>query len=721
MRFFDRHKCIAATVLLLCLAAVIIPALYILYKHPATPPHVTAGNQPGTGALAPAVAAIQSPADDAEDALVILVKQAGAAQPSLIPVEKDLLTEFAREQNLKPVWKTFNNTEELFSYMDRIRGDLIIADYEDSRIELGEPVEYSFPWGFSSQQVVVRSDSDRLKDIRDLVTRQVAAKKSSPAWPELKSMLEGNPGMDLLALPEHMDTETVLSGVSTGLYDVAVLDNFTLEQTMPRFLDLEIAFNLGGEKALSWAVRSTSGDLHLSLNRFLYRNHLKLNVSQFYREDLPDLKRRKLLRLITYQDPINYSLHNGKLQGFEYEMLERFAKSNRMRLEVEIADSHQEMIDMLISGRGDIVAASLPRESVTDTTQGIVHTRHYAYSTPVVIGRSLDYPLLDARDLEGRRVVLPATSPFHSTLQHIRDSGIDFEIVVAPPELNTAAILFQVSRGEVDLTVIGSQQINSEFAGHLNLKSHFTISEPLPLSWVVRAGDTQLAAALNGYIEKEFRKAIYNVLQAKYYENPVPGRNSELLSKVNRLSPYDDIVLKYADEYDFDWRLIVAQMYQESRFNPAAVSYAGAEGLMQLIPETAKLVGIKDLYDPDSSIHGGIKYLAWLRERFEDDLPMEDRTWFTLAAYNAGYNRVKRARWLADKMALDRNKWFDNVEKAMLALAKPYRKNGVMTRYCRCGQTAHYIREIKTLYDNYVRLSQSVRLASTPAAFDGEG
>ena len=104
--------------------------------------------------------------------------------------------------------------------------------------------------------------------------------------------------------------------------------------------------------------------------------------------------------------------------------------------------------------------------------------------------------------------------------------------------------------------------------------------------------------------------------------------------------------------------------------------------------------------------------MAYLRGRFEDDFLMEDRTWFTLAAYNAGYNRVKRARWLADKMGLNKNKWFDNVERAMVALARPYRKDGELVQYCRCGQTAHYIRDIRTLYNNYVRLTQAVRLAA---------
>ena len=643
--------------------------------------------------------------------LVILSKKSPGRLPAMSDMEKSLLTGFAAEQNLRPVWTPYRSTGELFRYLNNHNGDTIITGLDNSDIEFDDPIKYTLPWGIFSQQVVVRSGSQLISSIDGLTTRQVAVKRSSPAWRMLSQMAANNPGMDLQIIPEQTSTDTVLARVTSGFYDMAVLDNFSLDKSLSKYLGLEVALTLGSEKVMSWAVRSKSGALQGSLNQYLYKNHLKLSLAKVYRGDLPALKKRKVLRLITYQNPVNYYLDNGKLQGFEYELLQRFAKNNGMRLGVVIANSHREMVEMLMKGQGDVIAASLPRGSYPDA-DAISYTRAYGYAAPMVIGRSLDYPLLDSRDLAGRRVVLPAESPYWPLLRNLRKSGLDFQLVRAAPGLNTAATLSRVSRGDYDLTVIGSNQVNAEFEGRLNLKSHFSLTEPAPESWAVRADAAMLLKALNAYIGKEYRKGFYNVLVAKYIENPAPLSNRNLLSADSRLSPYDDIVHKYAEQYGFDWRLIVAQMYQESHFNPHAVSYAGAEGLMQLTPDTGELVGIKNLNDPDASIYGGIKYMAYLRDRFEDDLPMEDRTWFTLAAYNAGYNRVKRARWLADRMGLDKNKWFDNVERAMLALSRPYRKNGELVQYCRCGQTAHYIRDIRTLYNNYVRLTRAVRLAS---------
>ena len=203
------------------------------------------------------------------------------------------------------------------------------------------------------------------------------------------------------------------------------------------------------------------------------------------------------------------------------------------------------------------------------------------------------------------------------------------------------------------------------------------------------------------------------MIYSRYIEKPdVRSTEFSLFAQIDQLSPYDRIVHKYADQYSFDWRLIVALMYQESHFNPAAVSSAGAEGLMQLLPATAKTIGIVKLDDPDSSINAGVQYLDYLRGRFENELALADRLWFALAAYNSGYNRVQRARALAEKMGLNRNRWFNNVELAMLKMSKPYTRNGETVRDCRCGQTVVYVREIRTLYNNYLRLTRSVKAAA---------
>ena len=263
-----------------------------------------------------------------------------------------------------------------------------------------------------------------------------------------------------------------------------------------------------------------------------------------------------------------------------------------------------------------------------------------------------------------------------------------------------------------DLTVIDSNKFTEKLSSKYDVQVHFPLSEPEAHGWAVRAGDEQLLSALNMFIDNTYRNRFYNTLYAQYIKHPsVSMENTRPVVNLDKLSPYDDLVRKYARKYDFDWRLIVAQMYQESRFNPDAVSAAGAEGLMQLLPTTAEDLGIADLADPANNIQAGVRYLGMLRDQFENDLLLGERTWFSLASYNAGFARINRARKLAAEMGLDPNRWFDNVERAMLILARPIEKDGETVRACRCGETVAYVHEIRALYNNYVRLTQTLRVA----------
>lgn len=646
--------------------------------------------------------------------LRILAENQTSPTGGLISTGRSLIRQYAMEQGLDVEWIEVETPQQLFSSLQQGRGDIVLTASAFLTKARQEQVQLTLPWGVSQQQVISRSDTGRIRNIEDLGTRQVAIKRSSPVWRQLRTLAKVNPTMDLIIIPETLGAKSILQRVASAQYDVTVLDNLLVEALLPKILNLEVALNVTEANTISWAVRSEASELQTSINDFLNKKYLESDIARSYQEDLPVLQQKKLLRLITHQSPVNYYLHHGKLKGFEHDLMKRFAAAHQMRLAVVIADSPEEMQQLLLAGKGDVVAASLPRQSIEENEQ-LAFTRAYNHAAAVVIGRTGDTPLLDMKGLSGRRVILPAAGPYADELHRIQAQGIDLDIVIADAGESTDSILFRVANGMYDLTVIGGHELKAQFARQINLRAHFALTEPLPLVWSVREADRQLLTALNEFITKEYRKGFYNVLYSKYIENPalVLG-DTQLLAGSEKLSPYDDIVHKYAKHFRFDWRLIVAQMYQESRFDPAAISYSGAEGLMQLIPETAELLGIENALDPDTSIWAGIRYMDYLRGKFEDDLLLEDRVWFSLAAYNAGYNRVQRARLLAERTGLDKNKWFDNVETAMLAMAKPYWKEGETTRDCRCGQTVVYVRDIRTLYNNYVRLTAAKTAVNIP-------
>jgi membrane-bound lytic murein transglycosylase F len=215
-----------------------------------------------------------------------------------------------------------------------------------------------------------------------------------------------------------------------------------------------------------------------------------------------------------------------------------------------------------------------------------------------------------------------------------------------------------------------------------------------------------LLAAVDSFIEQEYRGLFYNVIYDRYFddERRIRRHMEARVAPEGEMSPYDEIVRKHAERYGFDWRLVVALMYQESRFDPFAQSFAGARGLMQVLPRTAAELGFEEnlLVEPEPGIHAGVRYLAWLRERFDEELPVRDRMWFTLAAYNAGYGHVSDGRRLAVELGLNPDRWFGNVERAMQLLSRPAYASQARYGYCRCTESVNYVRDIVSRYNAYL-------------------
>ena len=680
-----------------------------------------AGLLAGSGLNIPGVLAGESPpparADLGEIADQGVFRVLYYAQPqdkrAAPAVERELLEGFAKEFNMSLEWLAVPARWRLVPDLLAGRGDIVIGQGRSLAAGVMERVGFTLPWASSRLQIVMRSNTGRINTPRDLALRQIALKRSSAAWPILEELARQYPTMDLLSIPESVSQETILARVASGQYDVTVSDSDFLLRYLPKHPELSAAYDLTEGEPRAWAVRPEAKNLRAALNQFLYKNHLSLGTADVYFDDLPGLRERRTLRLITYRNPANYYVHDGRFQGFEYELINRFAERQGMRVDVVLAKSHAEMQELLVSGRGDVIAASLPAESIRGNRQ-VSHTVPYNFAAPVVIGRQSDKPILDIRGLEGRRITLPAESPYRPMLERLREHGVQFDIKEAVAGLDARPTLFMVAMGMYDLTVLGSHQLTADLADQFAIQGHFNLSEPVPHVWAVRAADTQMLAALNNFIKDQYRRDFYNVLYAKYFDRPSRAvMEKGLLEQVDRLSPYDEIVQRYAEQYGFDWRLIVALMYQESRFDPAAVSHAGAEGLMQMLPETADSLGTVNLADPENSIRAGVKYLSLLRDQFENELLLEDRVWLSVASYNAGFGRIRRARNLAVEMGFDGDRWFDNVERAMLAMARPSGKAGDVTGNCRCGETVAYVREIRTLYNNYVRLMQAAQIAGT--------
>ncbi|HET7818932.1 MAG TPA: transglycosylase SLT domain-containing protein, partial [Bacteroidia bacterium] len=235
------------------------------------------------------------------------------------------------------------------------------------------------------------------------------------------------------------------------------------------------------------------------------------------------------------------------------------------------------------------------------------------------------------------------------------------------------------------------------------------ISFPQKIAWAVNKNTPDLLNSLNKWIELQKGTADFAYLYVKYFKNPKERNNSEYASfRGNKISPYDDMIIAYSREIGWDWRLLASMIYQESRFDPNAESWAGACGLMQMTHSTAQLYGLDTCAaTPIQSIDAGTKHIIDLDNYWKKILPNSyERTKFVLASYNAGLGHVIDARKLAEKYGYNPNLWTNNVEKFILLKSKPQYYNDPVVKcgYCRGNEPYNYVRKILERYEHYVNV-----------------
>lgn len=619
------------------------------------------------------------------------------------PSEMQALAQaFAKEVGLAPVPVYVDARHDLIPFLLEGKGDVIVANLTVTP-ERQKRVGFTSPVAVVHEQVVTRASDQKLKGVADLAGRRVAVRRSSSYWRTLAALRKKYPKIELETVPEEVDTETILNRVADAEYDVTVADSNLVESVQAYRTDLRVAFDLQRNRLIAWAVRPDARQLRTALDRFLGNAALAAPRPAVYHEDLPTLKsKRKVLRVLTRNSPATYFIWRGQLMGFEYDLVQDFAKQQDLRIEMIVPPNWGDLIPWLKQGKGDVIAASmtiLPQRQ----KQGVAFSRPYNYVSEMLVARKKD-TAASIDDLAARTIVVSPSSSYWQTLTHLRRQ-VAFVLKPAPESMATSEIIAKVAAGEYDLTVADSNLVDLELTWRNDIKAVFALGEPVAIGWAVARRTPKLLKAIDTYFEKTYRSTFYNVTYQKYFKDTrmVRGHVKFRAAKTGQLSPYDDAVRRYAKRYGFDWRLITAQMYQESRFNPNARSWAGARGLMQVMPRTARELGFANISDPATGIHAGVKYLSWLRDQFETKVPDTERNWFSLAAYNAGWGHVWDARELASQIGLDRDRWFDHVERAMLMLSNPKYYRGARYGYVQGSQPADYVHDIRTRYEAYTR------------------
>ena len=513
--------------------------------------------------------------------------------------------------------------------------------------------------------------------------REIARSLAQAAGRELELVVD-TPGQDPLVRLAAGEVDVVATGLAAS-----------------RRRDDQIAYSLPyrhDDHPVVLAMRADDVELRGSANEILIARAFTDGHS-LRRDDLAGIRRRGSLRYIARPHPASYTVRQGDACGFEYELLHRFADEQGLELEIVTPANPADLQSWLLSGRGDVLAAS-PEGPVAETGK-LRLTRSVADAEMVIVTRDDDpHPVRELADLAGRTLAVRASGAERGLGEAVAAAVEGLKVEVVPEQVSVVQILAGVGEGRFDLTLAPSHLVRVEQFGGRRLTTALALGDAR-LGWGVRANNPVLLAALNNFLARERDGAEYAFLRVKYLASSQSFAMAG--EKAGRISPYDGLARRYAAEYDLDWRLVVALMFQESRFRPGLTSPAGAAGLMQMMPETAAHLDVGDVHDPDESIRAGTRYLRCLIDVYEPTLPLATRIRFALASYDAGAGHVIDARLLARQLGLDPNRWYGNVEKAMLLLEQPEYYEGAKRGRCRGSEVVRYVEEIDRRYRLYVQ------------------
>ena len=392
------------------------------------------------------------------------------------------------------------------------------------------------------------------------------------------------------------------------------------------------------------------------------------------------LERRQIRALVVY-NKMMYFLDGATQRGITFEGLEQFEKfiNQKYKLGVRKMDivyipvPRGDLLPMLIDGYGDIAVANL---TITEGRKDRVDFTDPTYSgvkEELVTGPAAP-KITSLDDLAGQTVHVRESSSYYESLTRL---NADFEsrdlqpieLVAADHYLEDSDLLEMVNAGLIPMIIVDSHKAAfwQDIFENITVRSDVVVREGGEIAWAIREGSPKLKAVSNEFI-KTIKKGtmLGNILLKRYLKDNKWVKNPSTEKEMEKFHATLELFIKYADQYDFDWLMLAALGYQESRLDHSVRSPAGAVGIMQMLPSTAKdpNVAISDIERIENNIHAGTKYLRFLRSRYFNDPEIDsvNQALFAFASYNAGPAKVAKLRKEAAEKGLDPNVWFGNVE-----------------------------------------------------------
>lgn len=411
-----------------------------------------------------------------------------------------------------------------------------------------------------------------------------------------------------------------------------------------------------------------------------------------------------VIRVITRNGPTTYFHDKDGLTGFEYSLLQEFAKELDVELDIHTEHSLDSLVNRASLGGFHLAAAGLT--PTPERNKLLLFSAPYFSITEQLVYRQGENRPRKVSDIENARIAVQSGSSHAERLRELSASfpGLQW---TEHDDLEPLDLVEMLDRGEIDYTVVDSNFMLINRGLFPGLRIGFDLSEPEELAWALPKSErgSRFEAAINQFFDRIKSDGTLIRLREYYYghADDVEAIGTYTFARnVNRLLPkYETQIREVAQEFGLDWRLLAAISYQESHWNPKAKSRTGVRGMMMLTLPTAKEMGVKNRLDPLQSLRGGAKYFLKIRSRLPERIQEPDRSWFALAAYNVGRGHLEDARIITQRQGKDPDRWTDVAEHLPL-LAKRRWYSKARHGYARGYEPVTYVQNIRHYYSYLV-------------------
>ena len=421
-------------------------------------------------------------------------------------------------------------------------------------------------------------------------------------------------------------------------------------------------------------------------------------------KDLEAIEKRGTLRVLTENGEVSFYEYKDGYLGFEYDILDTFAKSIGVKLEVQMISNPRDFVKKLDAFEGDIIACNKPITMQDKELHSF--SLPYNHSFQVLIQRNHpDSIIRDISELQNKTIHIRNKSAFVKRILHLEDEiGANIETRTLNNYPIAEDLIEKVSNGEIDFTVCMENTARIEQSCLPNIDISTLLSVRQNIAFGLRKSDVILKKKLDYFLDDFLNSEAYKVLRKKYFDymeetNFFIGEQDTISNFNIKLSAYDELFKASALKRNWDWRFLASIAYQESRYDPNARGFGGAYGMMQFMPNTGPSFDVYPDSPPEVQIEAGMRYIDMLYNAWKKIASREQRLKFTLASYNAGKGHIEDAVRLAEKLGYNPAIWDDNVELMIRLLSDPkYYRNAPVKYGAYRGPAKTYVKSIYSRY-----------------------